>query len=320
MPLHWKVDECAEYYGGVLLRGWCHHAPQKIVAVHAEFPGQPAPVPVPNFGYPSADVALLLGPSATNARFEGWMPVAEEALGRDFALRFTLEDGSVLRGESVLHSVADGDPYFLVWPHFLERLRALPAGGTVLEIGSRARSAVTRRDQIPSHLNYVGCDILAGTNVDVVADAHELAAVFGRGQFVAAMSFSVFEHLAMPWKVALELNHVLQPGGLVFTSTHQTWPLHEEPWDFWRFSQFSWQTLFNAATGFELVETACGEPAHIHGCRTNPVTRKMHLSPAYLGSASIVRKTGDTALQWPVPLRVAAAGNYPAGEMSAPPS
>jgi hypothetical protein len=34
-------------------------------------------------------------------------------------------------------------------------------------------------------------------------------------------------------KVALEMNRIMKTGGLVMLATHQTWPLHEVPWDFW---------------------------------------------------------------------------------------
>ena len=121
--------------------------------------------------------------------------------------------------------------------HFLAQLQTIP-GGTVLEVGSRALRA-HEPQHLPPHLDYVGLDILAGPYVDIVGDAHRLAEIFGTRRFVTAMSFSVFEHLAMPWKVALELNRMLEPGGLVFTGCHQTWPVHEEPWDFWRFSRYS---------------------------------------------------------------------------------
>ncbi|MDO8540816.1 MAG: methyltransferase domain-containing protein [Opitutaceae bacterium] len=160
---------------------------------------------------------------------------------------------------------------------------------------------------------------MAGPNVDVVGDVHELDEVLGRARFVAVFSFAVFEHLAMPWKVALALNRVLEPGGLVFTATVQTWPVHDEPWDFFRFSRYSWQTMFNTATGFEIVEAVCGEPARVHACRMGPATRKLHLQPAYLGSAAIVRKISETQLTWPVTVAVAAGGNYPKGELSTPP-
>ena len=327
MSLSWKIDECCAYHDRLLLRGWCaHSAPgAPIVGVAAVFPastaGQaPTVVPVGSFGRPSPDVAAAVDPAATHARFDELLPAPPDALGHDFTLRFTLADGTVLTSSSALGNAIEGDPFFASFGHFLEHLHRLPPGGTVLEIGSRARSAVTRRQHIPAHLDYLGLDILPGPNVDLVGDAHELSALLGERRFVAAMSFSVFEHLAMPWKVVLELNRVLAPGGLVFTQTHQTWPLHEEPWDFWRFSRHSWQTLFNPATGFEVVEAVSGDPAHIHACFTNPVTHGLAASrDAHLGSASIARKVSATTLSWPVPVATAARDMYPAGELSSSP-
>ncbi|MDD3179130.1 MAG: methyltransferase domain-containing protein [Opitutaceae bacterium] len=185
----------------------------------------------------------------------------------------------------------------------------------------RARSAITRRNLVPAKLGYVGLDILPGPNVDLVGDAHCLSTLVGSKKFVAAFSLFVFEHLAMPWKVVIELNRVLAPGGLVLVNTHQTWPLHEEPWDFWRFSAYSWQCLFNPMTGFELVETAHGEPARVHPLWDTPALRGLELekSPAYLHTTVIARKIRETTLEWPVPTAIAAPGCYPKGELTEPP-
>lgn len=318
MSLAWKIDECAVYFDRIHLRGWCHHAGLRIVRVEVLFKNDTLAFPLVSFGQPSPDVAAGLGPGAAQARFDEWVTAPAEVLGRPFSLRCWLEDGSSLLGSDALTNAAIGDPYFQSWENFLIGLAAFPSGA-VLEIGSRARSAITRRDRIPKRFDYVGLDILPGPNVDLVGDAHELSRLFPDRRFVAAFSASVFEHLAMPWKVALELNQVLVPGGLVYTSTHQTWPVHEEPWDFWRFSRHSWQTLFNPATGFEVLEAVQGEPARIHACRTSPVTRDMPMSIAYLGSASLVRKTAETSLTWPVPLSTAVKDEYPAGELVTPP-
>ncbi|MEY2880347.1 MAG: hypothetical protein RLZZ15_2727 [Verrucomicrobiota bacterium] len=318
MKLHWKIDECSLYFGRLHLRGWCHHVDAAIVRVEILLAENTHAVALASFGQPSADVAAGLGPTAARARFDEWVEAPEEMLGRPFALRFWFADGSSALGEDALTNAAWGDPYFQGWENFLLMLDAFPSGA-VLEIGSRARSAITRRGRIPARLDYVGLDILAGPNVDVVGDAHELARLFAGRKFVAAFSTSVFEHLAMPWKVAVDLNRVLAPGGLVYTATHQTWPIHEEPWDFWRFSKYSWTTLFNAATGFEIVEAVHGEPGRVHACRASPVTRDMPDSLVWLGSSSIVRKISETTLDWSVPLPVATTGRYPAGELSAPP-
>jgi len=97
-------------------------------------------------------------------------------------------------------------------------------------------------------------DVVQGPNVDVVGDAHALSAHFEPESFDAMYSVSTFEHLAMPWKVALEAHKVLRPGGLAYFVTHQSLGMHELPWDFWRYSDTSWNSLFNSYTGFRVLQ------------------------------------------------------------------
>lgn len=319
--LVWRIDACSVYFDRMLVRGWAFHGRDPICAATLVFEGSGHEVPLISFGLASADVAAAFPERAHTAscRFDEWITAPAENLGAPFHLRFRLASGAEVIGPDALTNAAAGDPYFQCWENFIALLPAF-SSGTVLEIGSRARSAITRRHRIPAHLDYVGLDILPGPNVDIVGDAHELAAIFRDRRFVAVFSTSVFEHLLMPWKVAVELNRVLVPGGIVYTSTHQTWPMHDEPWDFWRFSRHSWQALFNAATGFEIVEAVVGEPAKVHPVRGSPVTRDMPASPAYLGSASIVRKVAETRLDWPVTTRSVTETFYPAGELARPPT
>lgn len=317
--LRWKIDECAGYFDRLHVCGWCFCASASVRRVGLQFANAIEAIPLPSFGVASPDVATVFGPGASHARFDDWLVVPSELVGMPFNLQVDLDDGTRLVGEDALTNCATGDPYFQSWENFIEKLAGFSAG-TVLEIGSRARSVVTRRHRVPSHLTYLGLDVLPGANVDVVGDAHDLARIFEGRRFVAAFSTSVFEHLAMPWKVALELNRVLEIGGLVYTATHQAWPLHEAPWDFWRFSRFTWQTVFNAATGFEIPEAVMGEPARIHPCRASPVTRAMPGSPAYLGSAALVRKISETALTWPVETAAVTGQMYPSGELVARPT
>jgi hypothetical protein len=179
--------------------------------------------------------------------------------------------------------------------NFREFVRAVvTSAGRVLEIGARARSGVSRRELFQPPADYVGFDISPGPNVDVVGDAHHLSR-FVTGKFKAAFSIATFEHLLMPWKVVLELNKVLHGGALVLTQSHQTFPLHDAPWDFWRFSQDSWHGLYNRHTGFEIVKVAQAEPAFLspafprHG---------MDRGICYLGSNCIARKVGPPEVAW----------------------
>jgi SAM-dependent methyltransferase len=318
VSVQWKIEECAVYFDRLHIRGWCHHPTQRIAHIEVLLNNN-VPVPLPSFGLESPDVAVTLGADAAHARFDYWLYSPAALLGKNFSLRLWFADETHIVLPDALTNAAHGDAYFQSWENFIQSLAQFESGA-VLELGSRARSAITRRHRIPERLEYVGLDILAGPNVDVVGDAHELSTIFPEKRFAAVFSTSVFEHLAMPWKVVIELNKILAPGGIVYTSTHQTWPPHEEPWDFWRFSQHSWHTLFNSATGFEVIEAIVGEPARVHACRTSEVTREMPQSLAWLGSASIVRKIGETSLAWPVPVSTITPTSYPAGELSEAPT
>jgi len=80
-----------------------------------------------------------------------------------------------------------------------QRFRDAVAGtkGQFLEIGSRARSGVNYKSWFPDDIDYVGIDIAAGPNVDVVGDAHHLSRLLN-GKFAFVFSIAVFEHILMP--------------------------------------------------------------------------------------------------------------------------
>ncbi len=204
----------------------------------------------------------------------------------------------------------DGDPAHALSAQFQAMLRAR-APGRLLEVGARARSGHVRRDFAPAGWDYSGFDIMAGPNVDVVGDAHALSRHYAPDCFDGVMAFSVLEHLLMPWKFVLELNAVLKVGGIGLFTTHQCWPLHDEPWDFWRFSDRAWTALLNPATGFEIIKARMGEPAFVVAQRCHPATAFAEVPAGALASFVLFRKIGPTALQWPVELGALTATRYP---------
>ena len=94
--------------------------------------------------------------------------------------------------------------------------------------------------------------------------------------------------------------------------THQSFPMHDTPWDYWRFSDQAWRGLFNRHTGFEVVETALGEPVFMAAELLTHVTRGFEGAPSFIGSAVICRKIGETSLSWPVDVADVVASEYPA--------
>jgi hypothetical protein len=304
----WHLDELTFLRGTVHIRGWAF-GPRPIRKVEAVLPTGRVMATATSF-LDSPDVAAVHGPAATRARFELGFTEGDAAAAARTRLVFSSSAGVEAEVGDFIHEAMAGDPYHRLTRRFLDMLTELPVG-RVLEVGSRNRSGNVRRQWVDPH-EYVGVDIAAGDNVDVVADAHELSQALAPESCDAAFSISTFEHLAMPWKVVLELNKVLKVGSLVLVSSHQTFPLHEMPWDFWRFSDAAWHALFNAATGFEVIETALGEPASIVAHLIHEVTAGLETQPAYIGSAVLARKTGPTQLRWDVSVDVVAGGTgYP---------
>jgi len=177
------------------------------------------------------------------------------------------------------------DPYHAVFADFIACVNDR-GNGRILELGARG----TRVDpRLSGFSQYVGFDIHPGPNVDVVGDVHSLSHLVS-GPFDAVYAISTFEHLAMPWKAVLEINAVLAEGGLLFVATHQSWPPHELPWDFWRYSPAAFQVLLNRHTGFEILRAEEGLPALIVPMVRDVGTRDVHRSPASLGVSVLARK------------------------------
>jgi hypothetical protein len=201
-------------------------------------------------------------------------------------------------------------------PAFKTRVetRAARAAGrpTLLDLGGRARSGVEYGSEYPECV-ITTFDIVAAPGVDVVGDAHALSRHFPPESFDFVLCVSVFEHLLMPWKVALEMNKVMKPGGTAFIHTHQTIGIHDAPWDFLRFSPYCWPAFFNAATGFEILDTAVGHFQHIVPRGWTERYSTAERSGGFESSAVLVRKTGDTALDWAVDAARLTDSVYPRG-------
>lgn len=67
------------------------------------------------------------------------------------------------------------------------------------------------------------------------------------------VSFQVLEHVPDPDRMISETNRVLKENGYAILSTNLLWPLHEEPFDFFRFTKYGLTHLFEQ-NGFQVVE------------------------------------------------------------------
>jgi Methyltransferase domain len=164
---------------------------------------------------------------------------------------------------------SEGDPSSDLERRFRARCAELPAP-VVLELGtlqSVPGRSTMHRDWVPHATEFLGTDIEVGTDVDVVADLHRLSDVVGRERFDVILSCSTFEHLKYPTLAAHELMKALKVGGLLYIQTHQSFPLHGYPSDYFRFSQEALASLFGTQMGFEVVATNYDFPARIYSRR-----------------------------------------------------
>ncbi len=148
------------------------------------------------------------------------------------------------------------DPFHIVHST-LERGLARHAGavrGRVLDIGCGTKPY---QRLFPEAVFYCGTEtnrtFTPGSRADVTAFGEALP--FRGGVFDAVLCTEVLEHVPEPAEFLREVNRIIAPGGVLLLTTPQTWGLHEEPYDFYRYTKYGLQYLFGKA-GFEVVDVA----------------------------------------------------------------
>ncbi|HTR97809.1 MAG TPA: methyltransferase domain-containing protein [Candidatus Acidoferrales bacterium] len=76
---------------------------------------------------------------------------------------------------------------------------------------------------------------------------------FRDASFDTVLGLSMLTYLPEPIRMLREAHRVLRPGGVLLLEFTQMVPLHDEPWDFFRFTRYGAEHLLREA-GFEPLE------------------------------------------------------------------
>jgi SAM-dependent methyltransferase len=132
------------------------------------------------------------------------------------------------------------------------RDRAQHARGRLLDIGC---GSAPYRDVFSNVHDYIGLDF-AG-DVDVVGSGLNLP--FRDECFDTILCNEVLEHVPEPATLMGEAFRVLRKGGTLLLTTPQTWGLHLEPYDYYRYTKYGLRHLAEQA-GLDVLEVGptCG--------------------------------------------------------------
>lgn len=100
---------------------------------------------------------------------------------------------------------------------------------------------------------YIGTDVIKGSPlIDKVCPAEHLDIENEWADVVICLS--VLEHVDDPSQAVKELFRVVKNDGVVFVSTHGSFPWHPYPQDHWRWTQTGLPLLLKKNGGFQSVE------------------------------------------------------------------
>lgn len=123
--------------------------------------------------------------------------------------------------------------------------------GRLLDIGCGNKPYATIVNDVVNE--YIGCDIVQSSEqkVDILCEATNIKEP--DESFDTIISTQTIEHISEHQLVINEAYRLLRRGGYFIISGPMYWPLHEEPYDFFRFTKFGFRHILEKA-GFHVIE------------------------------------------------------------------
>ena len=119
-------------------------------------------------------------------------------------------------------------------------------------------------------VSQTGCDIMQSNRnrVDIICPAYDLR--FNDAIFDSVLCTQVLEHVFEHDKMIQEIYRVLKPGGNIILTVPFAWEIHEEPYDFFRYTKHGLRELFER-NGLKInyIKPNGGKWAAIYQLRNN---------------------------------------------------
>lgn len=88
---------------------------------------------------------------------------------------------------------------------------------------------------------YVGADMRPGTGVDRILNLHEID--LPNESAGTVLCLDTLEHVEYPHKALTEIHRILKPNGIAVISSVMLYPIHDHPYDYWRFTPEGFKSL-----------------------------------------------------------------------------
>jgi SAM-dependent methyltransferase len=185
----------------------------------------------------------------------------------------------------------------------------MPAGRSyrVADFGSRISDGqqATHRELLADHdIEYIGIDLDAGRNVDVVMTQPYRVPLRSNSVDIV-MSGQVFEHIPFFWASFMELARIVKPGGYIFLTVPSRGHTHDV-YDCWRYYPDGLRALA-ACARLELKEGRTAFPPTSDGRRHDYAA--IDVANAYWGDTSASSASRPTIR----PPRYGSSARWPSG-------
>lgn len=162
-------------------------------------------------------------------------------------------------------------PEIQKWMQYIAR-PFIQKPGKVLEVGALDINGTVRQFFADAD-EYIGTDMEAGPNVDIVLDNKRLIHHFIGHRFDTIIACEVLEHDVQFWNTLFALRTLLADDGyLIITTPTFGFPLHRFPRDYWRFGEDAYRDVFFADMNIldiQHLDNAAGKGISLVGLARN---------------------------------------------------